>query len=103
MSEDRYSAYTRLKFDRPAPRVLRVTFASPLKLGAMDAQMHAEIAAVWKDIALDEATAAVLLTGDERTFSAGGDMNHEVRVLDDFDARMQSMREARDLVYNMID
>jgi enoyl-CoA hydratase/carnithine racemase len=103
MSEDRYAAYTRLKFDRPEPRVLRVTFASPLKLGAMDAQMHAEIATVWKDIALDEATAAVLLTGDARTFSAGGDKSHEVRVLDDFGARMQSMREARDLVYNMTD
>jgi enoyl-CoA hydratase len=102
MSADRYAAYTRLKFDRPVPGVLRVTFASALKLGAMDAQMHAEIAAVWKDIARDEATAAVLLTGAERTFSAGGDKNNELRALDDFEARMQSMREARDLVYNMI-
>jgi enoyl-CoA hydratase len=103
MSEDRYTAYTRLKFDRPAARVLRVTFASPLKLGAMDAQMHAEIADVWKDIAKDDATGAVLLTGDGQTFSAGGDKNHELRVLSDFNSRMKSMREARDLVHNMID
>lgn len=102
MSEDRYARYTRLKFDRPAPRVLRVTFASPLKLGAMDAQMHAEVADVWKDIAADPATGAVLLTGEGQTFSAGGDKNHELRVLSDFNARMKSMREARDLVYNMI-
>ena len=39
---DRYARYSRLKFDRPHPRVLRITLASPLKMGAMDAQMHRE-------------------------------------------------------------
>lgn len=103
MNENPYAAYSRLKFDRPAPRVLRITFASQLKLGAMDARMHREIADVWKDVAADDSTSAVLLTGEGQTFSAGGDKNHELRVLEDHAARMQSMREARDLVYNMID
>ncbi len=72
MNKGRYAAYTRLKFDRPAPRVLRITFASPLKLSAMDARMHQEIADVWKDVAHDDSTKAVLLTGEGQTFSPLG-------------------------------
>jgi enoyl-CoA hydratase len=37
---DRYARYQRLKFDRPHPRVLRITLNSPLKMNAMDALMH---------------------------------------------------------------
>ena len=32
---DRYDRYQRLQFDWPAPRVLRITLHSPLKMGAM--------------------------------------------------------------------
>ena len=101
--DEHYDRYTRLKFDRPHPAVLRITFASSLKLGAMDAQMHREVAQVWKDIDADASVAAVILTGAEKTFSAGGDMQHELTVTRDYQARMRSMREARDLVFNMID
>src|SRR5690606_37504354 len=36
------------------------------------------------------------------SFSAGGDLNHERKVCDDYDLLMQAMKESRDLVYNMI-
>ena len=101
--QERYAHYWRLRFDCPHPRVLRITFDSPLKLGAMDPQMHREIAHVWKDVDADPTVNAVIVTGTDRNFSAGGDMEHEVTVTRDYDARMQSMREARDLVMNMID
>ena len=51
---DRYARYTRLKFDRPHPRVLRITLASPLKMGAMDAQMHREASEIWADVDADD-------------------------------------------------
>ena len=101
--QERYDRYTRLKFDRPHRGVLRITFASALKLGAMDAQMHREVAQVWKDIDADPSVAAVILTGAGQAFSAGGDMQHELTVTRDYHARMRSMREARELVFNMID
>ncbi len=102
MSADRYARYTRLKFDRPHPRVLRITLNSPLKMGAMDAQMHKEVSEIWADVDADETVNAIIITGDGKTFSAGGDLNHERKVCDDYNLRMQAMKEARDLVYGMI-
>lgn len=99
---DRYARYTRLKFDRPHPRVMRVIFNSPLKMGAMDGTMHREVSEVWKDLEADESVNAIIVTGDGKTFSAGGDLNHEIKVTEDYELRMQTMREARALVYGMI-
>src|SRR3954447_1089025 len=53
-SPDRYARYGRLKFDRPHPRVLRITLSSPLKMGAMDAQMHREVSQIWADVDADD-------------------------------------------------
>lgn len=99
---DRYTRYTRLKFDRPHPRVLRIIFASPLKLGAMDSTMHREVSEIWRDVDADPSVSAVIITGEGKTFSAGGDLQHERKVCDDYGLRMQAMKESRDLVYGMI-
>ncbi|MCX7143926.1 MAG: enoyl-CoA hydratase/isomerase family protein [Proteobacteria bacterium] len=99
---DRYARYTRLKFDRPHARVLRVTLASPLKMGAMDADMHREVSEIWTDVDADPTVSAIIITGEGKSFSAGGDLNHERKVADDYDLRMQVMKEARSLVYGMI-
>jgi enoyl-CoA hydratase len=99
---DRYAAYTRLKFDRPHPRVLRITLASPLKMGAMDATMHNEVSRIWKDADADPTVSSIILTGEGRSFSAGGDLNHERKASDEYALRMQAMKEARDIVYGMI-
>jgi enoyl-CoA hydratase len=100
---DRYSRYTRLKFDRPHPRVLRITLHSPLKMGAMDAAMHREVSEIWADVDADPTVNAVIVTGDGKSFSAGGDLHHERKVCDDYALRMQAMAESRKLVYGMLD
>jgi len=99
---DRYDRYTRLKFDRPHPRVLRITLASRLKLGAMEAELHREVSEVWADVDADPTVSAVIITGDGKTFSAGGDLNHERKVCDDYALRMQTLKEARNLVLGMV-
>lgn len=99
---DRYARYTRLKFDRPHPKVLRIRLSSPLKMGAMDAAMHREVSEIWKDVDADPTVSCVLLTGEDRTFSAGGDLNHERQGVENYDTHMQTMKEARDIVYGMI-
>ncbi|QDL38561.1 enoyl-CoA hydratase/isomerase family protein [Rhodoferax sediminis] len=101
--QDRYTRYTRLKFDRPAERVLRITLSSPLKMGAMDAQMHKEVSEIWADVDADDSVSAVIITGEGKSFSAGGDLNHERKVCDDYKLRMQAMSEARRLVTGMLD
>ena len=99
---DLYAKYERLKFDRPHPRVLRISLSSPLKLNAMDAKMHNECSRIWLDVDSDPSVSAVIITAEGKSFSAGGDLNHERKVCDDYNLRMQAMREARDVVYNMI-
>ena len=46
---------------------------------------------------------AVIVTGDGKSFSAGGDLHHERKVCDDYALRMQAMAESRKLVYGMLD
>jgi len=100
---DRYARYERLAFDRPGPKVLRITMRSPLKMGAMDAQMHREVSEIWRDVDADDSVNVVIFTGDGKTFSAGGDLKHERKVCDDYALRMRAMKESRDLVTNMLD
>lgn len=102
MSE-RYARYTRLKFDRPHPRVLRITMNSPLKLGAMDALMHHEVSKIWADADADPSVSAIIITGAGKSFSAGGDLEYELKVRLDPDLYMPMMKDAHDIVYGMID
>jgi enoyl-CoA hydratase len=100
--QDRYSRYSSLTFDRPHSRVMRVTFNSSLKMGAMTPEMHREVSEVWKDLEADESVNTIIITGNGNTFSAGGDLKHEIKLVDNYEMRMQTMREARDLVYGII-
>ena len=99
---DRYTCYERLAFDRPHPRVLRITMSNPGKLNAADARMHAELAEIWRDIDADPDVSAAILTGAGRAFSAGGDFAMIETIVADFDTRARVWKEARDLVYNAI-
>jgi enoyl-CoA hydratase len=100
--DDRYARYSRLKIDRPHEKVLRLTMNRPDKYNAADAEMHGELTEIWRDVDADPTVNAVLVTGAGKAFSAGGDLDLVDRMIGDFDTRMRVMREARDMVYNMI-
>jgi enoyl-CoA hydratase len=97
-----YERYKSLTFDRPAPRVIRITLTSQLKLGVMDPDMHRELSEIWRDVDADETVSAIIITGQGKTFSAGGDLKHELKVAVSYELRMQAMKETRDLVYNIL-
>jgi enoyl-CoA hydratase len=99
---DRYSHYQRLQFDRPHPRVLRVTMNNPGRLNSADALMHRELVEIWREIDGDPDVSAVVLTGAGKAFSAGGDFDMIGGIIDDFSNRARGWKEARDLVYNVI-
>src|SRR4051812_859082 len=100
---DRYAHYTRLHFDRPHPRVLRITMGlGQERPNPVDAVMHAELGEVWRDIDADPEVNSVIITGAGRAFSAGGDFAMIEQVIADFDTRARVWKEARDLVYNII-
>jgi enoyl-CoA hydratase len=99
---DIYASYKRLRFDRPHPRVLRVTMDNPGKKNSIDAAMHPELVRVWKDAEQDETVAAIILTGAGDAFCAGGNFDLVQTMVENWDSRMKNLKEARDVVYNMI-
>jgi enoyl-CoA hydratase len=99
---DPYAGYERLQFDRPHPRVLRITMSNPGKLNAADRRMHGELGEIWRDIDKDEGVSSVVLRGAGKAFSAGGDFAMIEEIIEDFHARSAVWKEARDIVYNLI-
>jgi enoyl-CoA hydratase len=100
---DRYARYQRLAFDRPSDGVLRVTMNNPERLNAADAVMHRELAEIWRDVDADDEVRCVVLTGAGKAFSAGGDFEMIQGIVDDFEIRARMLKEARDIVRNIID
>lgn len=98
----RYDRYTHVLLDRPHPRVLRITLNRPERLNAIDQPTHLELSEIWRDIDSDPDTSAVIVTGAGRAFSAGGDLAMAQDLATDFTKRAQGWKEARNLVYNMI-
>ena len=98
---DVYSQFKRLRIERTAPGVVEVVFDGP-NLNAVDADTHREIAEIWPVIDTDPDTRVVLVRGEGKAFSAGGDFALIDAQIEDYDVRMRVMRESRDLFYNII-
>ena len=100
-SDDRYAAFGDLTFDRPSPGVLRITMDGP-GLNAVDHAVHRQLADVWLAVDRDPETNVALLRGAGRAFSAGGSFELLDDLMSDYAIRTRVMREARDLVFNVI-
>ena len=99
---DRYETYDRFLIERPADRVLKITFNNPETYNSVDAETHRQIAYIWRDIDDDPSVNTVIVTGAGKAFSAGGDFDLIDRIVNEPQMRMKTWKEARDLVYNMI-
>jgi enoyl-CoA hydratase len=98
---DPYARYSRLRFDRPHPKVLRITMDNG-RMNTADEVMHGELADIWRDVDRDPTVNAVVITGAGKVFSAGGDFAMIQQNIDDFEARARQWKEAREIVYNVI-
>ena len=99
---DRYSKYDKLKFDYPAERVLRITFDRPETFNSVDAKTHTQMTDMWVDIDRDPDINAVIVTGAGKAFSAGGDFSLIESMIGNSHGIMKTWKEAKDLVYNII-
>ena len=96
-----YEGFPDLTFDRPAAGVLRITLDGP-GLNAVDAAVHRQLADVWLTVDRDPETNIALLQGAGKAFSSGGSFELIESIMGDYDTRLRVLREARDLVLNVI-
>lgn len=74
----------------------------PGKLSTADHRMHHELAEIWRAVDGDPETKVAILRGEGKGFSGGGDLNLVEEMALDFNVRARVWREAKDLVYNVI-
>jgi enoyl-CoA hydratase len=99
---DRYTSYERLAIKRHPGGILEIVMGAPGKLSTADHVLHRGLAEIWRDVDADPETRVAILRGEGKGFSAGGDLQLVEDMVADFDARARVWREARDLVYNVI-
>jgi enoyl-CoA hydratase len=98
---DRYAAFDSLTFEWPDAGILRVVLDGP-GLNAVGREMHRELAAVWLEIDRDPDVRVAMIGGAGRAFSAGGSFDLVDQLTRDYESRTRVLREARDLVMNVI-
>ncbi len=89
-------------FESPEAGILEVVMHAPGRLNAANRGMHRDLADVWLTISRDPEVDVVIVRGDDKAFSAGGDFDMIDDIIEDFGHRVTVWREARDLVYNLI-
>ncbi|AYZ66463.1 enoyl-CoA hydratase [Burkholderia multivorans] len=101
-----YGGYEALKVTRRQHGVLDIVMsgegANKSGLATADERMHRELADIWRDVDRDPDTRVAVIRGEGKGFSAGGDLALVEQMANDFDVRARVWREARDLVYNVI-
>src|SRR3989441_7618629 len=97
-----YKEYQHLLFERRPNGVLLITLNRPEVLNATNDRLHWELTQMWLTIDRDKDTRVAVVTGAGRAFSAGGDMEMVERNATDPRRLANTVREASDIVYNMI-
>jgi enoyl-CoA hydratase len=81
-------------------RIVRIN--RPAELNAINGPLHRAFAQVWRQLAADTEARAVVLTGEGRAFSAGGDLGWITSFLDDPVAREESLREGAEIIEEVL-
>ena len=97
-----YADYKTLTLKHLEPGILEILMGQEGKLSVADAQTHRELAEIWRDVDADPDTSVAIIRGIGKGYSGGGSLDLVETMAHDFDARARVWREARDLVYNLI-
>ncbi len=105
-NETFYAGYQALTLKRHPGGILEIVMGAAQsangKLSTADHNLHRELSTIWLDIDKDPDTRVAIIRGEGRGFSAGGDLGLVEDMANDFNVRARVWREARDLVYNVI-
>jgi enoyl-CoA hydratase len=72
------------------------------KLPTAGHEGHWELSEIWRDVGRDDSVRCAVLRGSGIGFSGGGDLALVQDMATDFEVRTRVWKEARDLVYNVI-
>ena len=97
------SRYDFLSLDLQDDGVLVVTLDDPDRLNAITEQGHGELVEVWQEADRSDHVRAILLRAEGRAFSAGGDYEMIDHILADESTHRRVLKEARELVRNIIE
>jgi enoyl-CoA hydratase len=96
-----YDEFPSLRCEPSENGVLTVVLDAP-GLNSVGPQMHRDLADIWPVIDRDPAVRVVLVRGEGKDFSSGGSFDLIEETIGDYQGRIRIMREARDLVLNMV-
>ncbi|MDX1468714.1 MAG: enoyl-CoA hydratase/isomerase family protein [Acidimicrobiia bacterium] len=97
------ASYQFLGLHHGEDEVLTVTFDNPDKLNAVSEVGHSELVRIWQEADADPDVRSILVRARGRAFSAGGDYDMIDRIATDLETHRRVLREARELVRNMIE
>jgi enoyl-CoA hydratase len=97
-----FSAYKAIVFRRDG-KVLHAIMNRPDALNAVDDDMDRDLGRLFADVAADEATNVLVLTGAGRAFSAGGDIEQMQRVIDEPKLFLNGMERAKHIIFSLLD
>jgi len=97
-----YGDYQHLAFERKPHGVVLITINRPEVLNATNDRLHWELTQIWLTLDADADARVAVVTGAGRAFSAGGDLDMVDANSRDPKRLARTMREASDIVYNMI-
>lgn len=79
-----------------------ITMNRPEVYNATNSRLHYELGRIWLDIGEDAEVRVAVITGAGKAFSAGGDLDLIEQFLGDSRAIGNTMKEAGEIVYNII-
>jgi enoyl-CoA hydratase len=97
-----FGAFKAIAFRRDG-KVLHATLNRPDSLNAIDDDMDRDLARLFGDVAADAETNVLVLTGAGRAFSAGGDIEHMQRLIDQPNLFLDGMAAAKHIVFSLLD
>lgn len=94
-----YTKFNYFKTERH-DHVLKLSFNRPENLNAVNSDLHAEMAEIFAEVGHDREARAILLTGEGKAFSAGGDIKGMQAIERDW---QRTTWEARKIVNDLLD
>ncbi|NNC00863.1 enoyl-CoA hydratase/isomerase family protein, partial [Corallococcus exiguus] len=102
MTSNWQEKYSSMLFSRRG-RILTITLNNPDSLNSVGKQMHDELGQVFIDVAGDEDSDVIILTGSGRAFSAGGDIVHMQSIVDNPQQFIHEADVAKRIVFSLLD